>query len=529
MSRFSSLWENACKEEAPNPLGAAGQLMAAIADLLDVEQVEYSQVGRVALFLCDLSPLGFKGMDLNVVMVTHPPMTEGESGSHVELLSQYKHAVESIGFCFQIVLSQDLPETTDHVPDWLESVLICGSDLERLFASRLPVAGFFDIIRRQVHLQRLCPFNVTHEARGSMFRGREDEVATLTKDLDTQFVISGARLIGKTSLLVRAYNVLRVRSGFRGRVFFFNCLTWGNYEDCVHRIAHEVNIKKEERIDLSARNILHLLRRSSNGGTKPLVLFFDELDRVVITDAATNWALFKVLAEAVTEKWIRVVFAGFRSMSLLTYDREAPCSVRTDQPFSPFLGALEPIQLGALTRKEALSLFCDPFRSMDISLSDEHVLRDHVWASTGGHPFLIQFYGERVFRRSASRKPQTVLPADVVEVDNSYDLHDFLTTQFLANTIHGGTPSRCERACALLFAHKHHGEPWSEGQFVRSCQEKGFSWDFGTIHESLRNLVNASVLMFMDGRYSFTFPRLENILRNSYSDLDQVLESLSKG
>src|SRR5262249_49271114 len=137
---FSDVWQNACREDHPHPAGAAGQLLAALAALLDVEQVQEQPINRAALFLCDLSSLAFSRMDLNVVMVAQPPRDADEAREQANLLAGYKQAVESVGFCFPILLSDNPPAVTPSLPSALDAVVMAGPDLARLFSSPPPPA-----------------------------------------------------------------------------------------------------------------------------------------------------------------------------------------------------------------------------------------------------------------------------------------------------------------------------------------------------------------------------------------------------
>src|ERR1035438_2149268 len=148
MVDFRLLWTDACKDPTPDPKGGVGVLIRAVAKHLDVEEVEWDQVGSAALFLLDLSSLGFKGMDLNVIMVTHAPRDEEERRVQMALLAQYKHAVLSVGFCFHFVLTSGQPTLPEMTPDYLDSVLVTGEDLERICQSKLPRSVLFGIIDR---------------------------------------------------------------------------------------------------------------------------------------------------------------------------------------------------------------------------------------------------------------------------------------------------------------------------------------------------------------------------------------------
>ena len=80
VAQFDRLWDDAQREASPDPKVAAGALMKTFAEALGVELIAFGKTGPAALFLFDLSKLGFKGMDMNVAMVTHPAVTETENG-----------------------------------------------------------------------------------------------------------------------------------------------------------------------------------------------------------------------------------------------------------------------------------------------------------------------------------------------------------------------------------------------------------------------------------------------------------------
>ncbi len=529
MRHFTSLWNKACREAEPDPHGAAGELMAALGQLLDVEQVEVAQFESQACFLFDLSSLGFKGMDHNVVMVAHAPVNDQEAQRQAELLEGQKLASSAEGFCFQVLLCQQIPAANPFLPSSLEVVSLAGEELERLFASRAPHFVLFEVIRRQVSLQKLCPYNTTQEARGAMFRGRRVELAHLEDDLQTDFAVIGARRIGKTSLLKRACQVLRRRAEFRERAIYFNCLSWGSADDCFHRLAHRVDPKKEPRIQLGGRrNAAYMLERRSRRGARPLLLFFDELDRVVDEDSENGWPFFSVLAEAVGERWARVVFAGYRSMSWLMTDKASRHSGSHARADTPFHGRLKDLSMEPLSRKEIQGLICDPFRSLGIPIRQEELVLERIWDATKGYPFLTQFYGERLFRFASERSPQEVYLEDVDRLeDDDFSLNDFLIAHLLENTIDRGSPVAAERLCAYTYAHHGNGKEWSDGDFLRECERERRRFSFRYVEgvdrvlelrQALRNLVHAGILSFRNGKYSLTFPLLGPILRRSYPD-----------
>lgn len=526
MADFSNLWHNACSELHPDPKGAAGKLVNAIADLLSVEQVEYESIEDSALFLMDLGVLGFKGMDFNVIMISHPPRNKNEEKEQARLLSDYKRAVGSVGYCLHILLSLESPEPNEFIPSSLEAVVICGKDLERMFESKFPMSVLFGIIRRQAHIEQICPFNTDHEVRGGMFKGRKEELNRLTQDMESNFLISSSRRIGKTSLAIRAYDILRTRPEYKNRVFFFNCISWGGFMDCCSRIAHSVAPKRELRIERGTRNIAYLMERASNHGSQPLTFFFDELDRVVDAEASRDWPFFTVLAEAVRNRWARVVFIGYRSVEHLNVGANTIAHHMRLYSNSPFYRSLTPLNLKPLNQEEARSLILEPFDNIEIKVQNRHEVANHIWRNTKGHPFLIQFYGSRLFRKAVKRDPQEILWEDIEEIDNGRELDEFMETHFLENTIDKGKPVNAERICAILFAHYGTKDGFTQGDFVERSDDLGHPLTIDEVREALTNLVNSTIFFYDHRKYSFTFSIMGQILRENYPNIAAILKTV---
>ena len=529
---FPALWKNACREESPDPNGAAGKLMKAFGDLLDVEQVEYAKIEREALFLFDLSTLGFKGLDLNVLMVHHPPKNKTEARIHTELLADYTHSVKSIGFCFQIILSNNKGKVAVKSLATAESVSIFGNDLSRLFESKLPAAVLFEIIRRQVHLEKLCPFDTTREARSDTFRGRRKELDALISKDSSPLMVTGARRIGKTSLIRRAYNILRVQQSYRDldasrqRVFFLNCLNLRNRWDCYREMAHEIDVRSERRIEKDERNTVYMLERQSRGGRAPLVLFFDELDRLVESDESDGWPLFSMLKKSVDAGWIRVIFAGYRSMQRLRFGHGIPTNSSGPQvPDSPFYGSMRELSLEPLTKHETESLLREPLESVGIKISKENEILSRIWKSTAGYPYLVQFYGEQLFRRASSSITQEIKLLHLEEVEQGDELGEFLESHFLENTLDGGMPIQLERLCVYLIAYLGGGQDWVKSDFWEQCQ-KHITFNHDELHNALRNLKDAGILAVSGDRYRIATPILCQKLKRAFPDLEILLETV---
>lgn len=516
--KFNDWWKDAVHENPPDPHGAAGKLVSLLGEALNVETVEYSQVESAALFLIDLSPLSsFKGLEINVVMLTHLPKDDDEARLQAEILNQYKDAAKSIGFCFYLILDYNSGFRNPFISSSLEAVYINGEDLERLVTARFPSVVLFEIISRQIGIKQLCPFTTNREARGTMFRGRTTEVSDLTKDMKNNYLVTGARRIGKTSLLTRADSILRSRPETRERTFIFNCLNWSDYWDCAHRLTLKIDPHKDHRLELGSRNLSYLLQKCSMGGSRPLILFFDECDRLITEEKMRSWPFLGVLQEATSKNWARVTFSGFRLVQEL--------SSSTD---SPFFGAIKSMEMRPFSPTESHDLLYDPFNVIGIPFKNHNYILDKVQKNSEGHPFVIQFYGERLFTRAVERSPQEVLPEDVDEIEEGFELSNFLKSHFLWNTSISDMPALNERLCALVFA--LHGTPqgWTEIEFRDECIKHIPGIRIDDIQKALSNLYFASIFGFLKGKYSFTFPQMKNTIIQLYPTVKDLLMDINR-
>jgi hypothetical protein len=519
--RFERLWNYAVHESSPNPEGATGQLLRAFAEVLTAEVIEYTASSQAATFLLDLGSQPFAGMGLNVIIVTHPPADEAESRATATLLAEYREAVRSIGLCIHVLLQEDMPTPNPHVPTSTDIIYLAKDDLERIFTSRAPGAALFSVIKRYMHLERLNPFNTTDVARGSMFVGRRREVDCLVKDQSKQFLVMGARLIGKTSLLIKARDVLCVDQEVRNRVSYFDCSNWGGYRDCVVRLMAKLDPKKERRAEVSLREVTFMMRRQSHDGRKPLLLFFDEFDGLTTRDFRSGWQFTKLLAEAVANQWIRVVFAGFRDVQAL---RQAWHGM-TD---SPFLGGLDLLNLGPLEQRDARSLLFDPLSAANIELCESDALVSRVLEHSAGQPFIVQFYGESLFRLGQECAPSEVTLDDVQQIEESDELSGFLMNHFVWNTENATHVASDERACVLLYVHLAKKEAWSQQDFETNCFDHYKPLGMGPLTVALQNLLHAQILAQSKRRYVLAFPLLHDVLLDAYPNLDKAMQHLKE-
>ena len=539
-SRFFAIWERALVESTPNPTGAIGELMSLLEDCFDVEQIQHAVLDNfvtyAVAYLFDFGPLGFSGMGYNVFVISRVPADEHESRAQANFLAEQKHATDSLGFCFHLYLSNSRPAKNPFVVSTMEAVFLCGEDLSAVFSAPIPKAEFIATIRRQIPVSLRCPFNTNREALGAMFVGRRSELGSIVESLDTSMAIEGARRIGKTSLMREAYTILRNRhiSDWRQRVFYFVCHPWTSYAEACRLLAHRIDIKREQRLDLGTRNIMYMFERCSHGGARPLLLFLDEVDQLIDIDSERNWQFFNLLATLKEQGMVRFVVAGYRSISKLVRGQDSrrfEGASSLPRTATPFLQALEIKNLGPLSRKESDHLLAQPLKNADVQIFDEPEVVQRVWKATAGYPFLVQFFGQRLFNRAAERTNQAVTCEDVAEVEESADLMEFLETHFIENTIRHALPVVQERSCAFLFAHSDDAE-WTEQDFAEACRESRVPLGrdpIGTIHRAVKSLTDAQILGYSHGKYTFAFPVMRQVLTHAYPNCQKALRSMMDG
>lgn len=498
------LWSYAIRERTPDPEGAVGKLIRTWANALNSEVVSFETEENIALFLLDLSQLMLKGLDVNLVMVVQTPNNLEDERAFYLFLERYaEKAALAHCLCFIIYLQDNAPDSKKYHPELMDIVVLDGNRIRKQLESSIPQFLLFDAIVQQVRINRLCPFDTTRPARGEMFTGRRDELRCLLQDLDTSFIVTGSRRVGKSSLIRKAVDLLAKKNDYQDRVFLMNCETWGRYESCARQIANRIYLKKEIRIDKGVQNLLNFFKLQSKYGRRPLLLFLDEFDRVTEVDKSSGWRLLQVLHTSVDNGWIRVVFVGYRSVSYIRDYRE-----------SPFFERIKLLRLPPLEDRDAIGLFTNPFRKVGIDVLEPEKIGKRIISTSAGFPFVIQFYGENLFNDLAKKEKMSLGPTDIEQFEKSFEFGDFIVSFFTENT------KREERLLTMLYAYSEESRAWNEGDFLEKTKEVGIRLSISDIHKACRNLVLANIFKFNADRYDFVFPVLKNRLIRQWPDLN---------
>jgi AAA+ ATPase superfamily predicted ATPase len=501
---IEEIWEKAIREDSPDPNGAVGELINLWAKSLQSEVVWDRREENTAIFFIDLSNLMLRGLDTNILMVVHPAGNPEEEKKIYELLEYSAvKATAAHCLCFVVFLEEKARIAKDLHPELIDIVVLDGESVKKQFKSGAPEKILFDIILKQVNIARLCPFDTTRPARGDMFVGRRDEIRSLVQDIETSFLVTGSRRVGKSSLLLKASEILMKHDEYKDRVHLMYCETLSAFNESASHIVNLIDPKKERKALRNPQNLLRFFKVKSKYGEKPLILFFDEFDRITDFESKNDWQLLRCLQNAVEKKYIRVTFAGYRSVLQLNENND-----------SPFHQKLKFIKLPPLEEKDSFSLFILPFQRIGIKIVDPDFVSKKILHFSGGYPYVIQFYGEGLFEQIVRKETQELKPEDIFTFEESFAYNEYIIGHFLENT------EKNERLLAILYAFSEDTNPWSEEDFRREIFTNGLHLNIEDIHKAARNLVLANIFEFQNSKFAFIFPIFREQIRKQWKSME---------
>lgn len=370
---------------------------------------------------------------------THPPL-------QVALLFLFgkESDFEAAGYLVQ----QKLRDTYAY-----DVILVRPEDLESITIAESPQRILRRLVLSRVDLISVSPFVITGSTPDSMFFGRERELREITEHVTTtSYAVIGGRRIGKTSILGRLHRVRLPAVG--SQTFHYHCQhlpsTEPTHQQFLEAIAHEWLPELADFTPSSFSDILAQLR-----GDKSLVFLIDEADRLIPADRAAGWPLFGELRALAESARCQFVFAGERTL------REATKSGK-----SPLFNFANAMPLGCLEFPAVKELVTRPMRQLEIDLTDEAMIVQHIWYLTSGHPNVVQRLCQRLIRRLNERRDRCLTPDDVEAViaDPAFQRDDFYDVHLEQATV-------LERILPLVLA-QDGNEPYTLSEVCRLLDER---------------------------------------------------------
>lgn len=364
----------------------------------------------------------------------------------------------------------------------------------------LPVElQLLEAIRDAVPLAELSPYRVGGEGvTGGCFFDRGADVRKILSHPGSSYAVTGARRIGKTSLLKEARRLLERRGEIQDRLVYIDCSTLDTELAFSHRLVRVLHTKEVpalERSGLRRFDLAYFLERMKKMHKGTVTLLLDEFDRP-LTYAHAEVDVRAVLRSGIASGAIRVLAAGFEVLAK---------ELRTQT--SPLFMLLDEIPIGLFSKGATREMILGPLTRLRVRIDSPDALADTLHALTRGHPLYLQYLCSRLLDECDAER--RIAPADIHRIARSHatrlaimkileintEQSDYRLLQEIAATSSGSFAGRGdERLGSLIDA-----TGMSENEIVRRCER----------------LAGSGFMIAESGVYEFTVPLMLESLRGS--------------
>ncbi len=383
------------------------------------------RLSDLAVYMVDLSTLRLRlSTKTPFIQVTADDIHRFGKETITELVEQELIVRQNVPGSAVIVVEEDggFLNSLSKDPYW---AAILDEDLiKRITHHSSPKRALLDALRAQIPLRFLSPYESNLPVIGSRFYGRTSEVALLLSHPERSYAIEGGRRIGKTSLLKEVKRLLLDKilpKKQAKRVVWYDF--WGCwdeqpfFEEVVRHFGE--GFPKLVRPDFASYFPRFITRmKGIHGG--PIIFFFDEVDDLIEYEQRTNYHLFGLLKRIAQAGDCRLLIAGFRELSEELNKYDTP------------LNFCQRLRLSNLTREQVKAMLSDPMASLGVKL--ERDVFPQILNDTGGHPQLVQLYGQALIEILDAMDERTVTMGHVRQVKRTGRLYDTLVETLIDNT-----------------------------------------------------------------------------------------------
>jgi hypothetical protein len=392
-------------------------------------------------------------------------------------------------------------------------VIIGGEEQKKVMASRRPSGEVLDLISAQVPISFLSPYETRAPVTGSRFFGREQEIARILSNPDTNHVILGIRRIGKTSLLREIERILNEQQEST-KVIYLECSDLLSTDDYIREVVRKLNPKELPRLQMQKYIFFfpNFLERMSKLYKSKIIFLLDEIDNLVIMQRG-EWELFRMLRASSNKGACQYIIAGFREAMREQYILD-----------SPFYNFAQEIRLSEFSRQQARDLIVTPMENLRVRIHFIEEVLSRIYEETSGHPNLIQYYCMILLRNLDQTGKREI------NIDNLFDVYadegftSHLLTSFMQNT------ENREKALvyALLMSDEQAGKKSFGFEIIDHALRKGgIILRQNQIDEACNLLSLAGIIHRKGQDFYFTSPVFTKVLRQSY-DLNYLFKKIKE-
>jgi len=372
-------------------------------------------------------------------------------------------------------------------PDHLRDIAVASKSTEK----------FREIIKPQIDIRLISPYQLHGPVHGDFFFGRQEEISLVLSHGTTNYAVFGGRRIGKTSLLMRLQRLLAQEDG--AQPAYVDCEIIATERDFCHAICSAIQVDPVDSVPAMVSEV----KRSG----RQQVLLMDEVDSDPSLDPATLDFVLRGLRALANSRQVRLILAGFRCLFALYRN-----------PTTGMHNLADPIRLGGLSMLPAIELATRPMNALGVYYAGGTKMAEKVVALAGRHPNLIQRMCWGLVELLSERKQSTILDDYITEVFEGPAFRKFVDDLFFAGL------TRVEQiivlSCPLRTSFAEHVV---FENVRRACpiipQEEIFA--------ALNDLELAYVFDKEGKSYQYCYEHFPTILQHNH-DIDQLLADLAR-
>ncbi len=396
--------------------------------------------------------------------------------------------------------------------------VVLGEEEQRQVADApSPTRVLLDLILRQMARAQLAPYQTGRPVTDSRFFGRKRYLNKILHHPKINYLITGERRIGKTSLLHEILRLLDVQDPpgeGETRRLYVDCSVIKSEDDFYREIVSRLRKSELKRLLGSQEQRFKAKMfdyfADQNGGT--ITYLLDEIDGL-LAQLGRDQKLFQVLrAVSMKDGVARFIIAGFRDVRRAMEDET-----------TPFFHLGERVTLEALDRNEVAAMIETPLDHLRIKLQGREELVQRIFRETAGMPHLMQYYCQTLIEHLDHAAPpgDTLSVASLQAVYDNPNLHDVVVGHFMRNA----PPLERAVVFALLIAQQTRpGAPLSHKEIDQQLRVHGLNIDFVALNEACQNLVYSSVLRKQGKLFGFSIPLFARMLQENYAS-EFILET----
>ena len=260
-----------------------------------------------------------------------------------------------------------------------ESVLVFeqGDETSLLIGSK-PLETLARFISARISLKRISPYQInTGVERDTVFFGRTDELRHILNRPPANYLIVGARQLGKSSLLL----AIKRRVQQRGDLICEYVPV--GLDKLELAIAPRIGLDQDAGLD----EIVRTLRNQAD--QRPRLFLLDECDAFIEADSkrSPSFPVLDALRILSAEGRCYFILAGFWKLF----------EMASDSYFAPIRNFGETLPLGPLEPEACRALLTEPMETIGIRYADSGLVKE-IMDQTGRRPNLIQIVCRQMIR-----------------------------------------------------------------------------------------------------------------------------------